>query len=64
MKKYIINIVSFLLVSLATKGQDTKVIKKYKQLLSNSSIYDIDIELLTAKYWQLRSDFEMHFIDT
>ncbi|MDA9873714.1 hypothetical protein N9C25_05755 [Saprospiraceae bacterium] len=51
MKKYIINIVSFLLLSLATKGQDTKVIKKYKQLLSNSCISDIDIELLTAKYW-------------
>jgi len=51
MKKYIINIVSFLLVSLATKGQVTKVIKKYKQLLSDSCISDIDIELLTAKYW-------------
>ncbi|MDG1100087.1 MAG: hypothetical protein P8N29_02655 [Saprospiraceae bacterium] len=51
MKKDIIIIVSFLQVSLATKGQDTKVITKYKQLLSNSCISDIDIELLTAKYW-------------
>ena len=51
MKKDIIIIVSFLQVSLSTKGQDTKVITKYKQILSNSCISDIDIELLTAKYW-------------
>ena len=63
MKKYLIIIVSFLLVSYTAEGQDTKAIKKYKQLMSNSCISDLDIESVTAKYWKLKSDFETHFID-
>lgn len=62
MKKYLIIIVGFLLVNTA-KGQDTKAIRKYNQLLSKSCISDLDIESVTAKYWKLKSDFEMHFID-
>lgn len=63
MEKYLIVIVSFMFLSFTAQGQDAKAKKKYAQLLSNSCMSDLDKELITGKYWKLKSDFENYFID-
>ena len=62
MKKYLLIIISFLLMNATVFGQDTKAIKKYNQLMANSCMSDLDTESITVKYWKLKSDFEKHFV--
>ena len=63
MKKYLVIIVVFLIFSAMAQGQDMKAIKKYRQLIGNSCMSDMDIDALSVKYWKLKGDFENYFIE-
>lgn len=62
MEKYLIIIVSFLFLVQSSMGQENKGRLEYAKLIKNSCMSDLDSELLTKKYWALKSDFENYFI--